>query len=204
MPSHVRKGDMVIVTSGFYKGEIGTVVRVMPADRQVVVKGVNVRTRHVKPSRTNPQGGIMTKEMPLHMSKVSPVVDGKPTRVRFETRPDGSKVRVAVRNGQELSVVHGPRTRSGDGAVPGRTRQAETAGRPRPAKAAAVAGGAPAAKAADAARRGTKPTARGGKAGGPGASGKGGRGPAGSKGAAGQSEMRRAVSRRPAGGNKGG
>ena len=109
MPRHVRKGDTVMVTSGFYKGQSGLVLRVIPEDDQVVVKGINLKTKHLKPTRINPQGGIVTREQPLHISKVSPVVDGKPTRVRFETRPDGSKVRVAVRGGKVLGTVHGPR-----------------------------------------------------------------------------------------------
>jgi large subunit ribosomal protein L24 len=108
MPAHVRKGDTVMVTSGFDKGKTAVVLRVLPKDDRVVVKGVNVRTKHLKPSRTNQQGGIIQREEPIHISKVSPVVDGKPCRVRFVTKPDGSKVRVAVRRGmqpRELNVV---------------------------------------------------------------------------------------------------
>ena len=102
MPRHVRKGDQVIVTSGKDRGRQGTVLRVLTKEDKVVVQGVNVARKHVRPNQTNPQGGIIDKEMPIHASNVSPVVDGKPTRVRFETRADGSKVRVAVRNGQVL------------------------------------------------------------------------------------------------------
>lgn len=105
MPAHVRKGDEVIVTSGSHKGKIGQIDRVLPDRDMVVVKGVNVKTRNMKPSRTNPQGGQVSREAPIHMSNVSPVVDGKPTRVRFEIRDDGSKVRVAVRGGKVLGVV---------------------------------------------------------------------------------------------------
>lgn len=102
MPAHVRKGDLVIVTAGKERGAQGRVLRVIPDDNRVVVEGINLRKRHVRPSQSNPQGGIIRREMPIHISNVSPVVDGKPTRVRFETRPDGSKVRIAVRNGQVL------------------------------------------------------------------------------------------------------
>jgi large subunit ribosomal protein L24 len=109
MPAHVRKGDTVMITSGSHKGKTGEIVRVIPKDSRVIVKGINLRTKHLKPTRINPQGGIITKEAPLHMSKVSPVVDGKPTRVRFQTRDDGSKVRVAARGGAVLGTVHGPR-----------------------------------------------------------------------------------------------
>jgi large subunit ribosomal protein L24 len=93
-----------MVTAGSAKGRTGKVLRVINDEKRptVVVEGVNVRKKHLKPSQLNPQGGVIEKEMPIHISNVSPVADGKPTRVRFETRPDGSKVRVAVRNGQVL------------------------------------------------------------------------------------------------------
>ncbi len=110
MARHVRKGDTVIVTSGEHKGAIGEIIRVITKTDRVVVKGINLKTKHVKPSKLTPQGAIITKEAPLHMSKVSPVVDGKPTRVRFVTKPDGSKVRVAVKGGKELGVVAGARS----------------------------------------------------------------------------------------------
>lgn len=68
----------------------------------VVVEGVNIVKRHRKPTQNDPQGGIREKEMPIHASNVSPVVDGKPTRVRFQTKDDGSKLRVAARNNQQI------------------------------------------------------------------------------------------------------
>jgi len=109
MPRHVKKGDIVVVTAGNHKGKTGEVMKVAPDTERVWIKGVNLRTKHVKPTQVNPQGGVTTMEAPLHWSNVSPVVDGKPSRVRFETTSDGSKVRVAVRGGKELGVVHGPR-----------------------------------------------------------------------------------------------
>lgn len=102
MARHVRKGDMVFVRTGKDKGRTAKILRVMPDKDQVIIEGVNVHTRHVRPSQQNPQGGIVEKEMPVHISNVSPVADGKPTRVRFEKRPDGSKVRIAVRTGETL------------------------------------------------------------------------------------------------------
>lgn len=105
MARHVRKGDTVMVISGEHKGSIGEILRVIPKNDRVVVKGINLRVKHVKATRINPQGSIVTKEASLHISKVLPVVDGKPSRVRFETKKDGSKVRVAVKGGKELSVV---------------------------------------------------------------------------------------------------
>jgi large subunit ribosomal protein L24 len=105
MPRHVRKGDTVMVTSGAHKGTVGQIARVIPKDDRVVIKGVNLRTKHLKPTRLSPQGGVITREEPIHISNVSPVVDGKPTRVRFQTKSDGSKIRVAAKGGKELGVI---------------------------------------------------------------------------------------------------
>jgi large subunit ribosomal protein L24 len=110
MPRHVRKGDTVIVRSGEHKGAIGEIMRVLTKSDEVVVKGVNLRTKHIRPTRTAPQGAIVTREAPLHISKVAPVVDGRPTRVRFQTRPDGAKVRVAVRGGKAIGNPVSPAT----------------------------------------------------------------------------------------------
>lgn len=110
MPKHVRKGDQVIVTSGDHKGVTGEVTEVINKSDSVIVKGVNLRTKHVKPTQLSPQGGIIQVEAPLHISKVSPVVDGKATRVRFVTESDGSKNRVAVRGGKVLGSVSGPKS----------------------------------------------------------------------------------------------
>jgi large subunit ribosomal protein L24 len=97
----IRKGDSVVVLSGKDKGKTGDVLRAMPKDGKVVVAGVNIATRHRKPTQVNPQGGLERKEAPMHVSKVA-IADpkgGKATRVRFETR-DGKKVRVAVKSGE--------------------------------------------------------------------------------------------------------
>jgi large subunit ribosomal protein L24 len=102
MARHVRKGDTVAVTTGGSKGKQGKILRVITDKDQVLVEGVNVRTKHVRPSQANPQGGTVHKEMPIHISNVSPIADGKPTRVRFVTKDDGSKIRVAARTGEQL------------------------------------------------------------------------------------------------------
>jgi len=112
MPRHVKKGDTVMVTAGSNKGQIGQILRVIPADDRVVVKGINLRTKHLKPTRVNPQGGVITREEPLHISNVSPVHEGKPMRVGFRVNDDGSKVRVVRKGGEvlkELSVVRSAR-----------------------------------------------------------------------------------------------
>jgi len=109
MPRHIRKGDTVIVTRGASKGVVGEILRIVDEGDRVVVKGANIQTKHIKPTQARPQGTILKEEGPIHASNVSPVVDGKPTRVRFVTKADGSKVRVAARGGKELHVLHGAR-----------------------------------------------------------------------------------------------
>jgi large subunit ribosomal protein L24 len=111
MPRHVRKGDTVIVTKGASKGIVGEILRVVDDGERVVVKGANIRTKHLKRTQTRPQGTILKEEGPIHVSNVSPVVDGKPSRVRFVSKPDGSKSRVAVRGGKELHKLRGTKTK---------------------------------------------------------------------------------------------
>ena len=99
----IKKGDQVVVLSGKDKGKTGQVTQAMPKDGKVLVAGVNIATRHRKPTQANPQGGLERSEAPMHVSKVAHVTaDGKPTRVRFEER-DGKKVRVAVKSGEVIN-----------------------------------------------------------------------------------------------------
>ena len=98
----IKKGDQVIVLSGKDKGKTGTVTLAMPKDGKVIVGGINTVVRHTKPTQTDPNGGKVSKEAPLHVSKVAHVTaDGKPTRVRYEVK-DGKKVRVAVKTGDQI------------------------------------------------------------------------------------------------------
>jgi large subunit ribosomal protein L24 len=107
MARHVKKGDRVMVTAGNDRGATGRVLRVDPKRETVTVEGVNKRYRHVRPNQQNQQGGRLEQEMPIHISNVSPISPStnQPTRVRFETREDGSKVRVAVNGGDVLDTV---------------------------------------------------------------------------------------------------
>lgn len=136
MPRHVRKGDTVIVTSGKDKGKTGEVLHVYPADDRVLVQGVNMVTKNIRPSQANPQGGVVKREATIHISNVSPVVDGKPSRVRFVKKADGSKVRVAARGGAELGVVHGPREKKAGGSTPSGATRKKTAKKASKKKAA--------------------------------------------------------------------
>ena len=98
----IKKGDRVVVLSGKDKGKTGDVTKAMPKDGKVIVSGVNVATRHRKPSQANPQGGLERREAPMHISKVAiATADGKPTRVRFDVQ-DGKKVRIAVKTGEKI------------------------------------------------------------------------------------------------------
>ena len=104
MSAKIKKGDSVVVLAGKDKGRTGEVTRVLPKEGKVVVAGVNVATRHRKPTQANPQGGKEGFEAPMAISNVA-VADpktGAPTRVRFETR-DGKKVRVAVKSGELIN-----------------------------------------------------------------------------------------------------
>ena len=85
-----------MVTAGYHKGKQAKILRVIPDDSQVILEGINVVKKHIKPNQQNQRGSIIQKEMPIHISNVSPVIDGKPVRVRFKTLPDGSKIRVAA------------------------------------------------------------------------------------------------------------
>lgn len=100
----VKQGDDVVVVAGKEKGTRGRVLRVLPGADRVVVEGVNVRTKHIKPSQTNPQGGRIKKEVPVHISNVmlADPETGKPTRVRIKTLESGERVRVAVKSGEQI------------------------------------------------------------------------------------------------------
>ena len=110
MPRHIKTGDTVVVTAGNYKGQSGKVIAIDTSNDRVVVKGINVRKKFLKPTQQRPQGGVIEQEMPIHISNVSPAVDGRASRVRFVTKDDGGKVRMAVRGDKELHTLHGPRS----------------------------------------------------------------------------------------------
>ncbi|MGB3391340.1 MAG: 50S ribosomal protein L24 [Pseudaminobacter sp.] len=100
----IRKGDKVVVLAGKDKGRSGEVVRVMPKDDKAIVRGVNLIRRHQKQTQSQ-EGGIITKEAPIHLSNIALAdpKDGKPTRVGFQVQKDGKKVRVAKRSGEVIN-----------------------------------------------------------------------------------------------------
>ncbi len=99
----IRKGDPVIVVAGRDKGKKGSVLKMLPKESKAIVQGVNVAKRHTKQSAQT-QGGILSKEMPIHVSNLAHVdpSDNKPTRVGFKILDDGSRVRVAKRSGEVI------------------------------------------------------------------------------------------------------
>ncbi|MBB5754235.1 50S ribosomal protein L24 [Prosthecomicrobium pneumaticum] len=103
MAAKIKKGDRVVVLAGKDKGKSGEVLSVQPADDRAVVRGINVAQRHQKQSM-NQQGGIVSKEMPIHLSNLALAdpSDGKPTRVGFKITEDGRKLRVAKRSGETI------------------------------------------------------------------------------------------------------
>ena len=102
----IRRGDLVQVISGKYKGAKGRILQVLTTDDKVIVERVNVKKRHVKPNARMPQGGIVEREAPIHSCKVMPVdpETGKPTRVRIKKAEDGKKVRVGAKSGAVITA----------------------------------------------------------------------------------------------------
>ena len=98
----IKKGDQVIVTTGRDKGRRGEVLEVLRSESRVVVQGCNMVKRHTRPTQTT-AGGIISKEMPLHISNVAHIdpESGTATRVGYEVK-DGKKVRIARRSGKAL------------------------------------------------------------------------------------------------------
>jgi len=101
--ARLRKGDNVVVISGKDKGKKGKILRLFDEDGKVLVEGVNVIKRHLRPTPKNPQGGILEKEAPIFASKVMPVdpKTGKGTRVRVGKDDKGHKIRVST-SGEEI------------------------------------------------------------------------------------------------------
>ena len=97
----IKKGDLVKVIAGKDTNKEGKVISVDVKNGKVLVEGVNVVTKHTKPSQANPNGGIVQKEAAIDISNVMLVVDGKATRVGFEIK-DGKKVRVAKATGKVI------------------------------------------------------------------------------------------------------
>ena len=98
----IKKDDRVLVIAGENKGSEGKVVSVIRDQNKAIVEGVNLIKKHAKPSAQNPQGGIIEKEAPIHISNLSlTTADGEATRVGFRIE-DENKVRFAKKNNETL------------------------------------------------------------------------------------------------------
>jgi large subunit ribosomal protein L24 len=109
----IRIDDTVVVLSGDDKGKTAKVLKVDRANGKVIVEGINRVYKHVRKSQKNPQGGRLSKEMPIDMSKVA-LVDpstGKPTRVGVRLLADGSKERFSKKSGTSMGKIAPPRAK---------------------------------------------------------------------------------------------
>jgi large subunit ribosomal protein L24 len=99
----IKKGDHVVVVTGKDKGKHGEVLKVLPAENRAIVKGVSMVRRHQRQTASQ-EGGIITKEAPIHISNIAleDPKDGQPTRVGYKFLKDGRKVRFARRSGEVI------------------------------------------------------------------------------------------------------
>jgi large subunit ribosomal protein L24 len=101
MPA-IKKNDEVLVISGESKGKRGLVIKVFPKLDKVIVNGINVRKKHEKPNKANQNGGIVEKEMPIHVSNVMLLEGGIPVRTRRVKEPGKRSYRVSVKTGKAI------------------------------------------------------------------------------------------------------
>lgn len=101
---HIRKGDTVFVNAGESKGQQGRVLEVIRSKDRAIVEGINLVSKHTKPNAKSPQGGIVKKEAPVHISNLM-LVDpstGKPTRIGRKVSDNGRLVRYSKKSGEEI------------------------------------------------------------------------------------------------------
>ena len=101
---HIKKGDIVYVNAGDSKGQQGKVLSIDVENERAIVEGVNMVSKHTKPNSKSPQGGIVKKEAPIHISNLQPLdpKSGKPTRVGRKVNDKGKLVRYAKKSGEEI------------------------------------------------------------------------------------------------------
>jgi large subunit ribosomal protein L24 len=101
---HIKKGDTVVVVAGNYNGREGKVLEVIRATERAIVEGVNMVKKHTKPNAAHPQGGIVEKEAPIHISNLmlKDPKTGKPTRIGRKLNDKGKLVRYSKKSGEEI------------------------------------------------------------------------------------------------------
>ncbi|HJZ41770.1 MAG TPA: 50S ribosomal protein L24 [Bacteroidales bacterium] len=101
---HIKKGDTVYVNAGENKGQQGRILEVIRKDERAIVEGINLVSKHTKPNAKSPQGGIIKKEAPVHISNLM-LIDpssGKPTRIGRRSTGDSRLVRYSKKSGEEI------------------------------------------------------------------------------------------------------
>ena len=98
----IRQGDTVKVITGANSGKEGRVLKVLNSKNRLIVEGVNMLKRHMRPNQENPQGAIVEKEGSIHVSNVQLVNGGKATKVGYKVLDDGKKVRIAKNTGKKI------------------------------------------------------------------------------------------------------
>ncbi|HUC95422.1 MAG TPA: 50S ribosomal protein L24 [Candidatus Saccharimonadia bacterium] len=100
----LKKGDIVIVISGKYKAKTGKVLSTLPLTNQVTVEGINIAKKHVKPTKTNAQGGIIDLIKPINVSKVAiyDPITKKASKISMKVSKEGKKTRIYAGSGKEI------------------------------------------------------------------------------------------------------
>ncbi len=101
---HIKKGDTVMIITGNDKGKQGRVLGIITKKDKAIVEGINLISKHTKPNATSPQGGIIKKEAPIHVSnlKLVDTSNNQPTRTRKEKNEKGGSVRISKKTGEEI------------------------------------------------------------------------------------------------------
>ena len=100
---NIIKGMNVKVIRGNHKGSEGKVLYVIPKKERIIIEGINLIKKHIRPTQENPKGGVVEKEGTIHISNVMVVNDGKITRLNYKILEDGTKVRIAKKTGEVIN-----------------------------------------------------------------------------------------------------
>jgi len=98
----IKQGDVVKVISGSYNGKQGRVLKVIKSKDRLIVEGINMLKKHMRPSQESPQGSIIEKEGSIHISNVKLISNGEATRVGYKILKDGKKTRFSKKTGKNI------------------------------------------------------------------------------------------------------
>ena len=98
----IKKEDTVQIITGAYKGQTGRVLKILIEKNRALVEGINKAKKHIRPTQENPQGGIIEKELSIHLSNLSLVHKGKKVKVGYKSLENGKKVRINKANGNTI------------------------------------------------------------------------------------------------------